>query len=231
MSNQAPSFQRRGKVEIFAGVLLIGCLALAACASGSSTGGSSTGGSSNSQSGPTATVGAPTATTAPKALGAHPNITVAYCQQLLPLQMANQIIPSSSPATSITQGNPNDAESGACNYVISPSQILLIVYFIPYSGPQQVSQQDVVAFLSQASGSNVTLNTATPVSGIGLSAEYVEVTGHDPNSGAATSAHVLYVLEGPYIFDCVTYGSLSPILATQSQLQQCVTQVDTVLRQ
>lgn len=210
---------------ILMGCLLAGVLAFTACAGGSSSG----------NGGPTATVGAPTATPAaqgtPKPLSAHPNITVAYCQQLLPLSAANQIIPSSSPATSITQGNPNDAESGACNYVISRTQVLLIIYFIPYSGPQQVTQQEIIALLSQASGTNVTLSTATPVAGLGLAAEYVEVTGHDPSSGVSASAHVLYVLEGPYIFDCVTYQYLSPILATQSQLQQCATAVDGVLRQ
>ena len=210
---------------IRAGFLLVGLLVLTACGGGSSSG----------NSGPTATAGAPTATAVAKAtpspLASHPNITVAYCQQLLSLSAANQIIPSSSPATTITQGNPNDAESGACNYVISPTQILLIIYFIPYSGPQQVTQQDIASLLSQASGTNVTVTTATPVSGIGLTAEYVEATGTDPNTGASTSVHVLYVLEGSYIFDCVTYQFLSPILATQSQLQQCVTQVDRVLRQ
>lgn len=226
MSDQVQLSHRRGNMEIVASFLLVGCLALTACA-----GGSSTGGSPSSANGPTATVGAPAATTTPKSLGAHPDITVAYCQQLLSLQMANQIIPSSTPATTITQGNPNDAESGACNYMISQSQALLIVYFIPYSGPQQVTQQDVATFLSKAAGSNVTINTANPVTGIGLFAEYVEATGHDPNSGTSLSAHVFYVLEGPYIFDCVTYEHLSPILATQSQLQQCATQVDSVLRQ
>ena len=207
---------------IVIGFLLIGSLALAACAGGSTSG----------NGGPTATGGAPTATTPPpKGLPSHPNITVAYCQQLLSLNKANQIIPSSSPATTITQGNPNDAESGACNYVISQAQVLLIIYFIPYSGPQPITQQDVASLLSQAAGTNITITTANPVSGTGLSAEYVEVTGHDPNTGFSTSAHVLYVLEGSYIFDCVTYEHLSPILATQSQLQQCVTAVDSVLRQ
>lgn len=210
----------RGRA-IVVGLLLVGFLALTACAGSSSSG----------NGGPTATVGAPTATTPPKPLSSHPNITVAYCQQLLSLNKANQIIPSSSPATAITQGNPNDAKSGACNYVISPSQVLLIIYFIPYSGPQLITQQDVASLLSQAAGTDITITTANPVSGIGLSAEYVEATGHDPKTGFSASAHVLYVLEGSYIFDCVTYEHLSPILATQSQLQQCVTTVDSVLRQ
>ena len=226
MSYHAQTPHGRGIMGIVTGFLLAGCLILTACASGTSTGGASSG-----NGGPTATASAPTAAATPKALTGHPNITVAYCQQLLSLQMANQIIPSSSPATTITQGNPNDAESGACNYVISPSQILLIVYFIPYSGPQPITQQDVATVLSQAAGTNVTITTAQPVSGIGLSAEYVEATGHDPSTGASMSAHVLYVLEGSFIFDCVTYEHLSPILATESQLQQCVTTVDSVLRQ
>lgn len=218
MSYRLPASRRCGMV---AGLLLAGLLALTACG----------GGSSGGSTGPTATAGAPTATGTPKPLSSHPNITVAYCQQLLSLSAANQIIPSSSPATSITQGNPNDAESGACNYVISPTQFLLIIYFIPYSGPQQVTQQDIASVLSQAAGTNITITTATPVSGIGLTAEYVEATGKDPNSGLSTSAHILYVLEGSYIFDCVTYQFLSPTLATQSQLQQCATAVDSVLRQ
>jgi hypothetical protein len=210
----------RGRWTVM-GFLLVGFLVLTACASGSTSG----------NGGPTATVGAPTATTPPKPLSSHPNITVAYCQQLLSLNMANQIIPSSSPATTITQGNPNDAESGACNYVISPSQYLLIIYFIPYSGPQPITQQDVASLLSKAAGTNMTIATTNPVSGIGLQAEYVEATGHDPHTGISVSVHVLYVLEGSYFFDCVTYEHLSPILATQSQLQQCVTTVDSVLRQ
>jgi hypothetical protein len=42
--------------------------------------------------------------------------------------------------------------------------------------------------------------------------------------------HIFYVLEGPFIFDCVTYGFLAAgFLGTQSQLQQCATQVDSRL--
>jgi hypothetical protein len=229
MSYQAQASRQasrgRGTISGLLLSLLIGLLALTACAGGSSSG--------NGR--PTATAGAPTATAAATAtlgpLSSHPNITVAYCRQLLSLSAANQIIPSSSPATTITQGNPNDAESGACNYVISPAHILLIIYFIPYSGPQQITQQDIASLLSQAAGTNITITTANPVSGVGLKAEYVEATGNDPNTGISLSAHVLYVLEGSYIFDCVTYEHLSPILATQSELQRCVTTVDSVLRQ
>jgi hypothetical protein len=87
MSYRLQTSRGRG---IVLGFLLAGIIALTACAGGSSSGTGGTGGTS----GPTATVGAPTATTAPKPLSAHPNITVAYCQQLLTLHMENQNIPS-----------------------------------------------------------------------------------------------------------------------------------------
>src|SRR5260370_10315970 len=96
----------RGRWTVM-GFLLVGFLVLTACASGSTSG----------NGGPTATVGAPTATTPPKPLSSHPNITVAYCPQLLALNMANQNIPSSSPATTLTPGHPNDPERDACHYV------------------------------------------------------------------------------------------------------------------
>lgn len=207
------------------GAMLVSMLALAACSSGGSSGGSSSdGGSTASTSGPTATPPGPTPTIALQ------QITVAYCQKILPLATANQIIPSSTPATSITQGNPNNALSGACNYMVSPSKFLVIVYFIPYSGPDPIPQSDISAELSKAAGSEFHISTLNMVSGIGDQAAYVEATGSDPSSGFSGSAHVFYVLERSFFFDCVTYSFLSPALATQSQLQQCAQTVDQNLR-
>ena len=148
------------------GLLLVSLLVLAAC-SGSGT---STGSSSN-RSSPTATAAAPTPTIALQ------QITVAYCSQILPLATANQIIPSSTPATTITQGNPNNALSGACNYNVSSSQLLLVIFFIPYSGPDPIPQSDIQSILSQAAGTKLTITTLNMVSGIGDQAAYVEVTG------------------------------------------------------
>ena len=199
------------------GLLLIGMLVLAAC-SGSGT---STGSSSN-RSLPTATAAAPTPTIALQ------QITVAYCSKILPLATANQIIPSSTPATTITQGNPNDALSGACNYNVSSSQLLLVIFFIPYSGPDPIPQSDIQSILSQAAGTKLTITTINMVSGIGDQAAYVEVTGGD--NGFTATVHIFYVLEGSFIFDCFTESALSPVMASQSQLQQCATTVDTNLR-
>ena len=204
-------------------VLLCGALALAACSGGGTSSG--TGGSSTSGNAPTATA---QGTAAPTATIALQQITVAYCEHLLPLATANQIIPSSTPATVITQGNPNNALSGACNYDVSPSQFLLVIYFIPYHGPDPISQSDLQSELSQAAGHNVTINTATTVSGIGDQAAYVDATGS--SNGTTFGIHIFYVLEGSFIFDCFTASVLSPVMATQSQLQQCATTVDTNLR-
>ena len=205
--------------------LLVGALSLAACSGGTASGGgtsSGAGGSSSNGASATATAPKPTATIALQ------QITVAYCSHLLPLATANQIIPSSSPATSIIQGNPNDALSGACNYAVSPSQFLLIVYFIPYHGPDPIPQSDIQSVLSKAAGTSLKVTTVNMVSGIGDQAAYVEATGGE--NGITATVHILYVLEGSFIFDCFTETYLSPAMANQSQLQQCATTVNTNLR-
>jgi hypothetical protein len=197
-------------------------LVLAACSgTGSSSGPGGSSGPSNSTA-PTATAPGPTATIALQ------QITVAYCSKLLPLATANQIIPSSSPATSITQGNPNDALSGACNYKVSASQFLLVIYFIPYKGPDPIPQSDIQSVLSQAAGTKLTVSTLNMVSGIGDQAAYAEVTGS--SDGITATVHIFYVLEGRFIFDCFTESYLSSVMASQSQLQQCATTVDANLR-
>jgi hypothetical protein len=195
-------------------------LVMGACASGGTSSGA--GGSSSSGSAPTATAAGPTAT-----VGLQ-QITVAYCTKLLPLATANQIIPASSPATTITQGNPNNALSGACNYVVSSSKVLLVVYFIPYTGPDPIPQSDIQSELSKAAGTNVTVTTLNMVSGIGDQAAYVEVTASE--NGVSFTIHIFYVLEGSFIFDCFTDSYLSEVMANQSQLQQCATTVDANLR-
>jgi hypothetical protein len=210
---------RRYSVHVVLAIVLLG---VAACSGGGTSSG--TGSSSPTSNSPTATATTPK----PTATIALQQITVAYCSHLLPLATANQIIPSSSPATTITQGNPNNALSGACNYEVSPSKFLLIIYFIPYHGPDPIPQSDLQSLLSQAAGTNVTITTANQLSGIGDQAAYVEATAND--NGFSVSIHIFYVLEGSFIFDCFTASYLSPVMASQSQLQQCATTVDANLR-
>ena len=111
---------------------------------------------------------------------------------------------------------------------MSSSQILLVIFFIPYHGPDPIPTSAIQSLLSQAAGTNLTITTLNAVSGIGDQAAYVEVTGSE--NGLSGTIHIFYVLEGSFIFDCFTESYLSPVMANQSQLQQCATTVDTNLR-
>ena len=188
-------------------------LAVTACGSGTGTTGGSTGNG-------TPTVAA-TATAKPKPT-AVPHLTVEYCQQLMSLDEMNTLFKPPAPATTIVPTNGDTG--GACNYEVAKANIPLVIYFLEWKGPDPIPQSDIDAELAQAIGTEITITVATPVTGIGHQAEYVEATG------AGGSVHVFYVLEGPFIFDCVTYGFLAAgFLGTQDQLQQCATQVDSRL--
>ncbi|HEX3269315.1 MAG TPA: hypothetical protein VHR15_01610 [Ktedonobacterales bacterium] len=188
-------------------------LAVTACGSGTGTTGGSTGNG-------TPTVAA-TATAKPKPTNV-PHLDLAYCQQLMSLDEMNTLFKPPAPATTIVPTNGDTG--GACNYEVAKANIPLIIYFLEWKGPDPIPQSDIDAELAKAIGTEITITVATPVTGIGHQAEYVEATG------AGGSVHVFYVLEGPFIFDCVTYGFLAAgFLGTQDQLQQCATQVDSRL--
>ena len=194
------------------------CLLVAACSSG----GASTAGT------PAATSAVATSQpTAKPTLTALPTITEALCQQLMTVAEANTIIQPPAPATSIVADNGDSG--GSCNYVASPTRIPLVIYFLDWSGPVPIPQADIAAALAQASGSSkITVNQATPVDGIGVQAEFVSLTATD--NGFTGSANVFYVLEGPFFFDCLTFGPVTGgALGTQSQLQACASQVDSRL--
>ena len=194
------------------------CLSVAAC----SPGGASTAGT------PAATSAVATSQpTAKPTLTALPTITEALCQQLMTVAEANTIIQPPAPATSIVADNGDSG--GSCNYVASPTRIPLVIYFLDWTGPVPIPQADIAAALAQASGSSkITVNQATPVDGIGVQAEFVSLTATD--NGFTGSANVFYVLEGPFFFDCLTFGPVTGgALGTQSQLQACASQVDSRL--
>jgi hypothetical protein len=155
------------------------------------------------------------------------------------LDEMNTIFQPPAPAKTIVPTNGDTG--GACNYEVSKGNIPLVIYFLVWNGPDPIPQSDIDAALSQAVGTHLTINTATPVTGntatpvtgntatpvtsIGDQAEYLDATGE----GGATM-HIFYVLEGAFIFDCFTYSPLSAgFLGTQDQLQQCATQVDSRL--
>jgi hypothetical protein len=196
-------------------------LAVAACSGG---GGETSGGSSSSAN------NAPTATATAKPRPTMPALTVDKCAQLFSVAEANAAIPTSTPATSVQLGNPylsGSTSGGACNYKVSNTSFLLVIWFLPWTGPDPIPQSAIQSALSQAAGNNITISNLTMVTGIGDQAAYVVATGS--YQGQTFSQHIFYVLEGSFFFDCVTYDILSPVQATQSQLQQCATTVDSRL--
>ena len=198
---------------------------LAACATSSTD--TSTDNTGNTSGTPTATTQA-AATATKGALAALPTITGALCQQLMTVNEANTIVQPPVLATSIVADNSDDG--GSCNYVASKTRIPLIIYFLRWTGPVPIPESDIAAAIAQSSGSsNITVNQATPVAGIGVQAEFVSVTATD--QGFTGSATVFYVLEGPFFFDCLTFGPVTGgALGTQDQLQTCAAQVDSRLR-
>jgi hypothetical protein len=200
-------------------VLVVGlCVSLLVAACGGSSSGSG-------NTGTPAATNAATATAKPKPT-AVPHFTLEYCQQLMSLDEMNTIFKPPAPATTIVPTNGDGG--GACNYEVSKANIPLVIYFFEWKGPVPVPQSDIEAALAQSTGANLTINVATPVTGIGAQAEYVEATG--TGQGLHAVMHIFYVLEGSFIFDCFTYSPLSAgFLGTQDQLQQCATQVDSRL--
>lgn len=206
-------------------VLVMGlCAALfvAACAAPSS------GTGSGNTSTPAVTAPTATATATPKPKPSSvPAITEAYCQQLMTVAEANQLMKPTTPATTLIATHSEDG--GACNYQASPANFPLIIYFFKWTGPVPIPQKDIAAALAQAaSASDIKVSTFTMVDGIGVQAAYLEATATE--DGVPLTIHIFYVLEGPFFFDCFTYSPLSASpLGTQTQLQQCATQVDSRL--
>jgi hypothetical protein len=204
---------RRSAVYCVTLALAVGSmLTVTACGSGTGNTGGSTGNGTPAV--------AATATAKPKPT-AVPHFTVESCQQLMSLDEMNTLFKPPAPATTIVPTNGDSG--GACNYEASKTNIPLIIYFFAWNGPNPIPQSDIEAALAQAAGTELTINVATPITGIGDQAEYLEAMG-----AGGEVMHIFYVLEGAFIFDCFTYSPLSAgFLGTQDQLQQCATQVDS----
>src|SRR5262249_43723659 len=192
----------------------------------SSVSGNTSGTGTSSPTQPTATSKPTAAATAKPKPTAVPHFTVAYCQQLMSLNEMNNLFKPPAPAATIVPTN--GVSGGACNYEVSKTNIPLIIYFFAWKGPVPIPQDKIVeAIALLASQPGMTVNKSTKVSGIGLQAEYLEATGAGELHPVM---HIFYVLEGPFIFDCLTYSPISSgFLGTQNQLQQCATQVDSRL--
>jgi hypothetical protein len=133
------------------------------------------------------------------------------------LAEANQTMSPPAPATKIAVAFSGD--QGACHYEASPSAVILNIFLEAWGGPIPVPEQAIEAELAKVAGDpNVTVNVATPVSGVGDQAEYVDMTS--TGDSFAVTGRVIFVLYGKVIFDCYTV-SPPQLKATQSQLQQC----------
>lgn len=204
---------KHSRLRITLALLACLCLFVAAC----SPGGTSTAnqGTPQASAQPTAQ---PTAKPKPTAV---PKFTVEVCSQLMSLDEMNTMIQPKAQATTIVPTNGDSG--GACNYEASKANIPLIIYFLNWTGPTPpIPQSDIDALLAEALGTEVTINNAVPVTGVGDQAEYVEATG----AGGSAVMHIFYVIYGKVFFDCFTYSPLSGgTMGTQDQLQACATQV------
>jgi hypothetical protein len=157
--------------------LLVGLLALAACTA--STDGTTGGGT-------------PTATTAKAKPTALPTITLTFCQHILSVAEANQLMQPATPAVTIRVDN--GRSGGSCNWEYSSFHAVVSALFLPYN--TTVSLDTIVTqALAQAQIEGATF-TKTPVSGVGDQALYVTGT-------ASIGGRSLY----EYLLD-TTYGSL-----------------------
>jgi hypothetical protein len=200
--------------------LLAGVLALAAC-------GSSSGPSTGSGNG-TPTV-APTATATPKPKPSSiPPVTQEFCNHLMSLDEANQIMKPANPATKIGAGTGDGF--GTCHYLYPPGDLLhqdLQITLETYRGPVPITQKDISDFLTSTSDSpNVTITSFQQISGVGDQAAFLAVTFHEHTFTGYADAFV--VLDGKVLFDCATlaFGGSPPSASDQKpKLQQCAEQV------
>lgn len=187
--------------------LLLGVLlAMGACAGGG--GGGTTAGS------PSATA-APTATPKPKPT-AIPKITIAFCQGIMTVAQANQIMHPPTPATTIRIDAPASG-GGSCNYEYKPFHSVVSVVFpatvIDVSNPQAAF---AAADKQLPQSANATITT-TSVSGVGDAAQFV--------TGVLTVVPLkmasVQVIYGKILFTCSNFNVQGASFATeQTELTQ-----------
>ncbi len=192
---------KRFQTQVALMLLLCVSLGVAAC-SGGATAGSPTGGGASA----TATT-APTPKPKPTAI---PKITVAFCQGIMTVAQANQIMHPPTPATTIRVDAPASG-GGSCNYEYKPFHSVVSVVFpttyINVSNPQAV----FAAADKQLPQSSSLTMTTTPVSGVGDAAQFVTgVLTVVPLKMAA-----LQVIYGKIFFTCSNFNVQGSSFATQ----------------
>ena len=207
-----------------AGLLCAALLVLAACApSGNTT--SNTGNHNGTATTAATSTTAPTATTKPKPT-AVPQITLAFCQGLVSLSDANNIMKPAHAATTIVPDNARPG--GSCTYS-SGSQLAgipLTLGFQPFPAGTSLNAivQQAIA-QAEAKGTippGTTFSTA-PVSGVGDQAVYGIVSGSF--KGVTGFYAALDTTVGSVWISCFNFGEGSPTIPQQPALTQVCTQV------
>lgn len=203
--------------------LLVGALSLAACSGGASTGTPSGGAPSGG-----ASSAAPTATSKPKSKPtAPPPITAAYCQSIMTLAEANQIMNPPIPATTINAQS--STEVGVCRYDPPQAQFSVVKILVDekvYTGPKPVPASTIMQYVSQLEGSTgATVSMTAPVSGVGDQAEFLAASVSE--SGTNFYVDAVYVIYGNVAFMCDDFhmGAKPDDTTQMHALQQCAEQV------
>ncbi|MGE5335200.1 MAG: hypothetical protein ACM3N4_10905 [Nitrososphaerota archaeon] len=185
-------------------------LAIAACGSGANAG------SPTGKGGVNAPVPAATATTKPKPT-ALPKITVAFCQGIMTVAQANQIMHPTIPATMIRVDSPASG-GGSCNYEYATYRSVVTITFEPYTGGPGNAQAVFAAADKQLPQANNATITVTKVTGVGDAAQFV--TG--VINVARLKMAALQVIYGSIFLACANYNVQGSSFSTQ---QTYLTQV------
>ncbi len=181
------------RTMVLLAVVVVGTLAASGCSLTTGSTGGSTGGA-------TPTVAA-TATPKAKPTGV-PTITVPYCQSIMTVAEANQIMNPPTRATTIVANYAGTG--GSCHYQASPSNIALNIFFETWTGPVPIPQQDITNAVTRlANLPSVTVTTFTNINGVGDQAVFIAATG--TKGGITITGNVFYVLYGRVFFGCYTF--------------------------
>lgn len=183
---------------------LLMCVSLGVSACSGATAGSPTGGGASA-----AATTAPTATPKPKP-AAVPKITVAFCQGIMTVAQANQIMHPPTPATTIRVDAPASG-GGSCNYEYKPFHSVVSIVF----GPTVIDASNPQAFFAAADkqipqSANATFTT-TPVSGVGDAAQFLTIVF----AALPTKMASLQVIYGKIGFSCDNFNVQGSSFATQ----------------
>jgi hypothetical protein len=214
------------RTAILRAVIIVAALSLAACGAGST--GQTTSGTPSATQAPTAQ---PTAAKAKPTT--PPKVTLQFCESIMSVADANQIMKPPAPITKIT-AQAND-ELGVCGYT-SPQTPLGVVKVLvdekAYAGPNPVPEATIAQMatkLANEPGVTITITTMTPVSGVGDQAEFLAAS--ESSGGVTLYVDAIYVIYGHVAFMCDDFHlNTKPNDATQqTALTQCAQRAVKVL--